>query len=137
MSPRSKPIVQRRRYADTADVCEAIVGRLLTLGFPIDTESTNCIDVLDALDQVGFWKNDVLKLDVLTVNCAEAELQGAMQHRDIHVADDDPLAQTIRDLHRLLQRLDPNHQCSVDDDLPQVKTNEPKVIRPRRKRMQK
>ena len=137
MSPRSKPIVQHRSYADTADVCEAIVWRLLGLGFPIDTESANCIDVLDALDQVVFWKDDVLKLDVLTVNCAEAELQGAMQQREIHAAEDDSLAQTICDLHMLLQRLDPDHQCSVDDALAQVKADGPKVIRPRRKRTKK
>ena len=68
-----------------------------------------------------FWKKGVLQLDTVTLNCAEAELVGVLDEGQVGADEDTPFCETVRDLHKLIQRLDPEHHCSVDSDLGQAK----------------
>ena len=53
-------------------------------------------------------------LDLITLVSAEADLLGALQERQLCLDDDEPIVETIHDLHALLKRLDPHHRCECD-----------------------
>ena len=52
---------------------------------------------------------------LVTLNCAEADLLGVLEDGIVSPADPHaPMAATVRDLHHLIQTIDPTHTCAVD-----------------------
>ncbi len=58
---------------------------------------------------------DIDALRVL-LNCAEADLLESLAWRNLDSQDDDPAAQTVRDLHAALKEIETGHACQVDND---------------------
>lgn len=96
------------------DVCEALTDTLLEAGFEINCEVEEHDDVLAALKDAVIVDRDEL---VEALNCAEADLLDLMGRFDEDASSDTPAAVTVRMLHALIQRLEPNHTCQVDEQI--------------------
>ncbi|MBI5035604.1 MAG: hypothetical protein HZB51_34360 [Chloroflexi bacterium] len=97
----------------SVDVAEKVLDMMLAAdGFKINPNREDDNDIMRALDQATILHRETL---LTMLNCAEADLIGLLERLGVHLQSKDvPPAQTVRDLHRLIQCIDPRHRCSVD-----------------------
>jgi hypothetical protein len=84
---------------------------------------------LAALRQVVIFKRGtslaekiapITQMDVLTLVNVEGELISTLRDGQVDATEDSPYCENVRDLHVLIQRVHPEHYCSLDDDLAQA-----------------